>query len=163
MAQVGLLVGRAGVGEEVGGDQAADAVHLAHVEAVLVHVAVHVDDLAGAKGQLHLRAKKEWLNPKKLPSFNQQHSSYLRVKVGRQLLRVVVVEGDHLADGQVVPRVIWVVPKARVILHVVLHLGDHVAGDEADAAVRLAAVEAVGVLVAENLKRRGKNNINDPT
>ena len=91
--------------------------------------------------------------------FYPQHSSYLRVKVGRQLLRVVVVEGDHLADGQVVPRVVGVVPKARIVLHVVLHLGDHVAGDEADAAIGLAAVEAVGVLVAENLSGggRGKN------
>ncbi|KAH9402833.1 hypothetical protein TYRP_015594 [Tyrophagus putrescentiae] len=41
------------------GHQAANAVHLAHVEAVLVHVAVHVDDLAGAKGQFHLKNQKK--------------------------------------------------------------------------------------------------------
>lgn len=41
--------------EEIGGHQAPDTVDLAHVEAVVIHLAVDVDDLAGAEAQFYLQ------------------------------------------------------------------------------------------------------------
>lgn len=43
------------LGEEVGGHQAPHPVDLAHVEAVVVHLAVHVDDLARGEAQFYLQ------------------------------------------------------------------------------------------------------------
>lgn len=42
------------LGQEVAGHEAADAVDLAHVEAVVVHLAVHQDGLARLEAELHL-------------------------------------------------------------------------------------------------------------
>lgn len=44
-----------GLSQEVGRHQAADAVYLAEVEAVVVHVAVDVDDLTGGERQFLLQ------------------------------------------------------------------------------------------------------------
>lgn len=44
-----------GLSKEIGRNQAALSVQLAHVEAVLVRLPVHVDDVTRTERQLHLR------------------------------------------------------------------------------------------------------------
>lgn len=47
-----------GVGQEVAGDQSSDPVYLRHVESIVVHVPVHVDDLPSLETQLSLKGGK---------------------------------------------------------------------------------------------------------
>ena len=42
--------------EEVGGHETSDSANLPDVEAVIIHVSVHLDDVSGAERELHLSA-----------------------------------------------------------------------------------------------------------
>lgn len=62
VALAGCPVLVVGVGEEVARDESSDAVDLRHVEAVVIHVSVHVDDLTRLEAQLSL---EKFLSDKK--------------------------------------------------------------------------------------------------
>lgn len=49
-----VRLNRAGIGQKVGRHQATHAIHFAQIEAILVHVAIHVDHIARAERQFHL-------------------------------------------------------------------------------------------------------------
>lgn len=50
------------IGEEVARNKTSDAINLSHVEAIVIHVSVHVDDLTRLEAQLSL---EKFLSDKK--------------------------------------------------------------------------------------------------
>ncbi len=134
------LLFRLGVGQEVGGHESALSAQLRQVEAVVVHVSEHVDDVSCLELEFNFR-----------------------VDVGRELLGIVVVESNHLAlvgggvgvgpvrpvheaVGAALPHVFF---EHLVVVH--LDLGHHVARNEPSPAVALTPVEAVGIFLANDL------------
>lgn len=142
--------------EEIRGHEATLASQFSEVKAVVVHVAVNVDDVTGPERQLHLE-----------------------VYVRRQFVRVIIVERDHLFHGRVgvnvAPSVTCAGPTVTTarsaphtsraagapvifeeLLHhalvLDLHLGHHVAGHVTGPLAALAPVETISVFVANDLE-----------
>lgn len=135
LSVVGRVVGRR-LREEVGRDQTLLAAQLAKVEAILVHVAVHVDHVARAERQLRER-----------------------IWVRAEFSRVVIVESYHplgLWSHNTSPRIVSSVlsrsrPRWLIGLVVQMYLGHHVARHKTYAAVALSFVKTILVLAAIDL------------
>lgn len=91
-----------GLGEEVAGYQTAYPVQLTHEKAVVVHLAVDVDLISRLEAQLHLLLGKR-VKVKLYSKLNYclyiytiTCSTNLSVNIWRQLLWIVIVQGDHL-------------------------------------------------------------------